>query len=231
MNSPVRVELEPQSGCPLAKEVVVMRPVEKMIAACAMAGFAALAHCRDGNGLTVDADKLYWPRWQGRLSLGNAMPASRIGQAPQATFNPASASLSLMTDYYLSGSLLGPARAGGFRATSGVMVAPRSQSLVGLLSSGQNGLPNVDRRRVFGQAAAALPGDASVDAPALPYLGVGYTGLSPRGGWSFNADLGLMSRGSAVKLGRVVAGGQSLDDTLRDMRWLPLLQLGVSYSF
>jgi hypothetical protein len=75
-----------------------------------------------------------------------------------------------------------------------------------------------------------LPGDQAVDTPTLPYLGVGYTGLSPRGGWSFNADLGLMSLnpGNAGKLGRVFGGGQSLDDTVRDMRWSPVVQLGVS---
>jgi len=78
-----------------------------------------------------------------------------------------------------------------------------------------------------------LPGDQAVDSPTLPYLGVGYTGLSPRGGWSFNADLGLvsLSPGNAVKLGRFLGGGQGLDETVRDMRWSPVMQLGVSYSF
>jgi predicted glycoside hydrolase/deacetylase ChbG (UPF0249 family) len=54
-----------------------------------------------------------------------------------------------------------------------------------------------------------------------------------RGGWSFNADLGLVSqtRNGAVKLGRVMTGSQSLDDAVREMRWSPLVQLGVSYSF
>ena len=59
-----------------------------------------------------------------------------------------------------------------------------------------------------------LPGDQYVDSPTLPYLGVGYTGLSPRGGWSFNADLGLMSlTPSCRQAGRFFGGGQGLDDT------------------
>jgi hypothetical protein len=37
--------------------------------------------------------------------------------------------------------------------------------------------------------------------------------------------------GNAAKLGGLPGGPQSLDDTLRDMRWQPILQLGVSYSF
>jgi hypothetical protein len=88
-------------------------------------------------------------------------------------------------------------------------------------------------RRVTGQATNVLPGDSSVDAPTLPYVGIGYTGLSPRGGWSFNADVGVvsLSPGNAAKLGRFFGGGQSLDDAVRDMRWSPVLQLGVSYSF
>ena len=47
------------------------------------------------------------------------------------------------------------------------------------------------------------------------------------------ADVGVMALnpGSAVKLGRVVGGNQSLDDVLREMRLSPLVQVGVSYSF
>jgi hypothetical protein len=36
---------------------------------------------------------------------------------------------------------------------------------------------------------------------------------------------------SAVRLGKVFNGTLTLDDTLREMRFSPLLQLGVSYSF
>ncbi|MEO7339001.1 MAG: hypothetical protein ABIV63_20700, partial [Caldimonas sp.] len=64
-------------------------------------------------------------------------------------------------------------------------------------------------------------------------FGIGYTGLSPHGGWSFRADLGLvsLSPGGAVRLGRLVTGNQNLDDAVRDLRLSPVMQLGVSYAF
>ena len=75
--------------------------------------------------------------------------------------------------------------------------------------------------------------DSAPEPGAAPYLGIGYTGLSSKGGWGFSADVGVvaLSPRSTVKLGRVLGGTQSLDDVLRDMRLSPLLQLGVSYSF
>ncbi|MEO7009922.1 MAG: hypothetical protein ABI156_12310 [Caldimonas sp.] len=140
-----------------------------------------------------------------------------------------SASLNLMSDYYLTGSLLGPKRAGGFRATGGVMIGPRAQAWAGPAGQG-NGF-GIERR--FGLSPSLVPADPSADSSSVPYFGLGYTGLSPSGGWSFSADLGLASLrpGGAVKLGRVFTGSQGLDDTLRDMHWSPMLQLGVSYSF
>ena len=66
-----------------------------------------------------------------------------------------------------------------------------------------------------------------------PYLGVGYSSMVAKSGWSFTADLGVVSRspGNVVRLGRVFNGGQSLDEVVRDMRLAPHVQLGVSYSF
>jgi hypothetical protein len=67
----------------------------------------------------------------------------------------------------------------------------------------------------------------------VPYLGVGYSSLVAKSGWSFTADLGVVSRspGNVVRLGRVFNGGQSLDEVVRDLRLAPHVQLGVSYSF
>jgi hypothetical protein len=66
-----------------------------------------------------------------------------------------------------------------------------------------------------------------------PYLGVGYTGASLRGGWGFTADIGLKglsaTSGSGLRLGRTPA--PAIDDTLRDLRLAPTLQLGVTYRF
>ena len=202
----------------------------KTLAALAMTGICGLAIGSDGTGLTVNPDNLNWPRWQGRLSLTTPVQNSGNG-APQIGNQTPSPSLSLMTDYYLTGSLLGPRRAGGFRATGGVMMGPRGQAWAGPLPGSQGNAFNV-QRRVFGQSPTVLPGDASNESSTLPYVGLGYTGLSPRGGWSFSADLGLVSTSAGgIKLGRAFSAGQTLDDPLRDSRWSPMLQLGVSYSF
>jgi hypothetical protein len=200
----------------------------RIAVACTLSGFAAIAHGSEGNGLTVDADHLNWSRWQGRISM--AAPAG--GRSGFVNALPApGASLSLMSDYYLTGSLLGPKRAGGFRATGGVMIGPRSQGWAGPAPTWQGNGFGIERR--FGLSPSLVPADPSTDSSSVPYFGLGYTGLSPSGGWSFSADLGLVSLrpGGAVKLGRVFTGSQGLDVTLRDMHWSPLLQLGVSYSF
>lgn len=178
---------------------------------------ACAAQASEGSGITPSAEQLPWARWQGRMSIGAEQAGLKLN------------TVSLMGDYYFTGSLLGTRRSGGFRATSGLLLGPRTQSWLG-----QPGL-NAGRSfsiatQVFGQtgtlpAAGETPGDNAT----LPYLGLGYTGLSLRGGWSFNADLGLVARspGNVVKFGR----NQSLDDSVRELRLSPLLQFGVSYSF
>ena len=202
-----------------------MQGLERSLAAGAFAALAVGVQAADGSGLTVSPDDLYWPRWQTRMSVLPAPASTSLGGPVKAA---AASSLGLMSDYYMTGSLLGPRRAGGFRATSGVVIGPRAQAwtLGGGSAWGAE-------RRGLGPAPVVLPGDSTVETATLPYLGVGYTGLSARGGWSFSADLGVMSLApsGAVKLGKVFNGSQSLDDTLRDMRWSPVLQLGVSYSF
>ena len=208
-----------------------MRPFERRLLACALAGYAGLGQAADGNGLTLAAENAYWPRWQGRLALGAPLgqaPASSTGLSGTGT---SPANLSLLGDYYLTGSWLGPKRAGGFRATSGIIVGARSPFLVPP-SLSTPPLASGGDRRTF-DTLPALGADAAADTSASPYLGFGYTGLSARGGWSFSADLGLVSqtRNGVVRLGRVFSGSQNLDDAVRDLRLAPLLQLGVSYAF
>lgn len=173
------------------------------------------------------ADSAAWSRFQGRLSLGTAAAPWRPG-ADSAAAKLGSASL--MGDYYFSRSLVGARQLGGFRATSGLIFGPRS-----LLGSAQGGFASGGAfsigSRSIGQAPLPLAGDSAWDTTTAPYLGVGYTNLSVRNGWSFNADLGLVGHGSGARLGRGLTGGQSLDDAVREMRMTPLLQLGVTYAF
>ena len=120
-----------------------------------------------------------------------------------------------MADYYLTSTLYQGA-SGGLRATSGVLFGPRSSTLA---APGSGGLFSIDRRTLPALA------DGSVDTATQPYLGIGYTGLSLKGGWGFSADVGVL----AGRFGRNL--GQSLDDQVRELRLAPVLQLGVSYSF
>jgi len=167
-----------------------------------------------GEGLVADPDRVPWARFQARVLPSTAAPGWRSELAPMERTGLRVASLGLLGDVYLGRSSADPDRAPrGFRATSGLIVGAR-QPLLG--SSG----------------IALSPGDAG-DSTTVPYLGVGYSSLVARSGWSFSADLGVVSRspGNVVRLGRVFNGAQSLDDVVRDMRLAPHVQLGVSYSF
>lgn len=170
-----------------------------------------------------------WAQLQGRVSFGSATSAaSRIGTQEMDGRTPG---MSLMGDYYFTSSLLGAGTLGGFRATSGLIVGPRSQAWAGQPGLGAGGAFSVGTR-LFG--SAALPAslrDPASETAAMTYFGVGYTGLSGRGGWSFSADLGVAAPGpGAVQLGRAF-GGQNLDDAVRDVRMRAMFQLGVSYAF
>lgn len=188
------------------------------------------AWAAQGDGLTASPDQLSWGRWQGRVSLGSMVPwQASLGRSESMGLKVDR--VGLVGDYYFSRSLVGHQISGGFRTTGGVFYGPRSQLAAGRLSIGGAGVLAVDR-----QVSGLVDGygaDAASDVATLPYLGVGYSGLSLKGGWSFNADLGMMalSPGNSVKFGRVVGGSQSLDDVVREMRLAPVLQLGVSYSF
>ena len=172
---------------------------------------ATPAMALEGDSLSLNPDQLPWARWQGRLSLGNATPI-KVSSA------------SLMGDYYFGRSLVG---AGGFRATSGLIFGPRTTLATGQPGPAAGGAFSIGSR-LFGQSAMPYTSDTSGDNATLPYLGLGYTGLSARSGWSFSADLGLVAQTPG---GIKVIRSQALDDAVREMRLAPLLQLGVSYAF
>lgn len=186
-------------------------------------GPAAATDAIDGSG-----NQASWSAWQGRLSLGSSLATWQIG-TPLASDVRRSASL--MGDYYFGRSLAGIGSVGGFRATSGLIFGPR-----GLLATGQptfaagSGLSLGSALPVASRTLAV--NDSGGDFATLPYLGLGYTGLSARSHWSFSADLGWVAQspGGALRLGRGGAGA-SLDDLVRELRVTPLFQLGVSYAF
>jgi hypothetical protein len=75
----------------------------------------------------------------------------------------------------------------------------------------------------------------AADGSALPYVGVGYTGLFGKRnltglGWGFSADLGLAPR-SPVRFGNAPGIQPSAGELARDLHLNPMLHLGVSYAF
>ncbi|MEO7150181.1 MAG: hypothetical protein ABIX46_00495 [Burkholderiaceae bacterium] len=192
------------------------------------------------HGLPARADESgsntpAWARWQGRVSL-----ALSPADAGASWFGSGSSGLkveraSLLGDYYFAETLPTTQRAGGFRATSGVIAGSRAPLWAGQASlTAARGLLGVERQ-VRGGAWGVPPSllDSGVDTSPVPYFGLGYTGLSRRSRWSFSADLGMVARspGNVIKLGRVFTGSQGVDDLLRELRLAPMLQLGMSYSF
>lgn len=180
----------------------------------------------EGTGIVADANRLPWPRFQGRIAY-TAVPSWRsdFGSAEASGLKVGGASL--MGDVYFGASPR------GFRATSGVLVGARhglwGSTLPAAVSPHRLGV----ERRFPGATALGAPVDTASESATLPYVGIGYSSMPSRAGWSFSADFGLMSLapGNAVRLGRVFSGSQSLDDVVRDMRFAPVIQLGVSYSF
>jgi hypothetical protein len=152
------------------------------------------AWAQGATGLRID-DVSTTPRLLARLSMGSHAWAGQSGL--------------LLGDYYFSGTRLGSAdRAGGLRATSGVLLGQRAAVL---------GAPGAIQNTVNDLWAAT------------PYVGIGWTSTSLRGGWGFSADLGLAAR--TGNGGLRVSPTQSLDDALRELRLLPTIQVGVSYAF
>ncbi len=205
----------------------LFRPTQLALAASALLLFAPLAPAQSadaGPGLRNDAG---WPRWQGRLGLSSSLSDPLNGGASRD-------SLSLLGDYYFVQQGLAPRSryAGGFRATGGLFIGPRIGAWSALPASpAELGSGFSAQRRSFNLwGPAGVADDAG--SSSVPYVGVGYTGLSALratgGGWSFSADLGLMALQprSAVRFGQ-----QSLGDTLRELQLSPLLQVGVSYAF
>jgi hypothetical protein len=181
----------------------------------------------EGGGLTADASRVPWATFQSRIGYAPGAPGWRADLAPLERSGLQIGSVGLLGDVYFGAARAAPgAPASGFRATSGVLIGARSPLL---------GSAGTADRRLFGASAAApiAPVDPALDNATVPYLGIGYSNLWGKSGWSFSADLGVVSQSpaSVVRFGRVFGGSQSLDDVIRDMRLAPVVQLGVSYSF
>jgi len=163
------------------------------------------------------------PRWQARLQLssadGSADTTLRLGGSRILSAN-------LLGDYYLTQSGMSGV-SGGLRATGGLLYGPLSlaQSSGGLALG--SGPVSAGRRSLMvgGSDAYSLEPNGN-----LSYVGLGYTGRVRNSGFAFSADLGLMSGSySGLRLGR--SNAQGYEDATRDLRFKPLLQLGLAYSY
>lgn len=163
------------------------------------------------------------PRWQARLQLSAANTGS---DTTHLLGGSRVLSANLLGDYYLTSSGFTGLR-GGLRATGGLLLGPvsMSQSSGGLaLGSG----PVAAGRRSLSLSSM----DAYTLEPSanLSYFGIGYTGRVQGSGLAFSADLGLMSGSyGGLRLGR--SNAQGFEDAMRDLRFKPLLQLGLAYSY
>ena len=205
------------------------------ICAAAAAGALARADARaEGDGLSANADRFAWARFQSRIAFAPGAPGWRADFAPMERTGLQIGSLGLLGDVYLgSAKAAAGTPAVGFRATSGILIGARSPLLSAATTPSAGGL-YASNRRLFGASPGTLvASETSVDSSTVPYIGIGYSNLSTKSGWSFSADLGVVSQspGNVVRFGRVFGGSQSLDDVVRDMRLAPVVQLGVSYSF
>lgn len=163
------------------------------------------------------------PRWQARLQLSAADAGSdarpRLGASRILSAN-------LLGDYYLTNSGFS-GLGGGLRATGGLLLGPLSlsQSSGGLALG--NGPISAGRRSL---SLGSLDAYALEPSANLSYVGIGYTGRVHGSGFAFSADLGLMSGNyGSLRLGR--SSAQGFEDAMRDLRFKPLLQLGLAYSY
>jgi len=183
-------------------------------------GAAMPAVAGNGQGLSVDGDRVGWPLWQARLQMAVEPLNPALASFEGATLRPRSASL--FGDYYVTRPYLG--ETGGLRVTSGLVAGTRGA----VFGPGQASQPgNFGFSSVTRPSLGATPLDPGGDSTLTwPYLGIGYSDSSLRSGWGFSADVGLAAKN--ISAARSL-GNQPLDDMVRDMRLTPVLQLGVSY--
>jgi hypothetical protein len=189
--------------------------MSRLTLASTLLALAALPGWATAQGLTVSESAWSLPRVQARIGLTMAQPTD--GQAPSSQQVSV-----LLGDYYFSRARLGISDvSSGFRATSGVWLGQRSIAL---------GMPALAGSQSLSASARSVRTLDPATEPwsAVPYLGVGWSGTSLRGGWGVTADFGFAARPAT---GLRPSNAQGLDDLLRELRLTPVLHLGVSYAF
>lgn len=195
--------------------------------AAVLAGSVCIAGAASAQqGLQLKPNPNAFSNWQARLQVSQSQDDD--GTSYDARRGSRLLSANLLADYYLTGSGLGANTRGGLRATGGLMLGPMSllQSSGGLAlgrGAALNGSLSAGRRSL-----SLLTGPEREPNLSLSYVGVGYTSYSLRSGWGFSADVGVIGNGApGLRLGN--SAPQS--DLSSDLRYKPIVQVGVSYSF
>lgn len=194
---------------------------------------AGMGTASAGEGLWVPQDHTPWPRWQGRVAIDANTPLWRSELLRYPAAGLKAQGLGVVGDYYFASAPLGSRGAGGFRATSGILLGSARTSLGALPVNGSGSALTLGRRNVTLASGLSENEAGAWSHQLVPYLGLGYSGLTGRSGWGFAADLGVMgvAPNAGVRLGRAAPGAPTVDDLLRDLRFAPVIQFGVSYSF
>ncbi len=166
-----------------------------------------------------------WPRWQARLGLATTASAIDPGTHWHASAGQ------LLGDYFWSGLRpAGASRSGGFRATGGLLLGQRSLALGTPTLSASQGMSLTLSR--IARPSTGLGDVTSEPWSVAPYVGIGYSGISLRGGWGFTADVGLAGATGGLRTRRDATFSlQGAEDLLRELRLTPVLQVGASYAF
>ena len=183
---------------------------------------ASIAAGAQTGSLAVSEQAWSGPRLQARVGINASLSADGGNASWQQQGGL------VLGDYYFSRTRLGDGLvSSGFRATSGLLLGQRSMALgAPALANGQG-----VNLTVLRQTRTAVAGSDSANEAwsAVPYVGVGWSGISQRGGWGVSADFGFAGR--SLGNSGLRAGTQGVDDLLRELRLTPLLHLGVSYAF
>ena len=181
------------------------------------------------EGLVPPDGRDLWPQWQARITVNTSTlaPVSLTGVLDSAPRGLPQLG-ALVGDYYFDApGLRLPASLGGLRATGGLLAGSRGLAW----GMGSALRPSSHFGLAWTGGLSAQMGDSTPDP--LPYVGLGYTGMSLKGGWGISADLGLVAEYSAAtaRPTRSLFGVQGMDNAVRDLRLSPVLQIGISYAF
>jgi hypothetical protein len=193
------------------------------------AAVAPIGRAQAADGLSPPPGTDVWPQWQARITVNTATLAPVTLAPSRDAARTAVQSGAVLGDFYLDApGLRLPQSLGGLRATGGLLLGARG------LAPGGGAVSAASGRFGLVLQNAGLPATVADGATdAVPYLGIGYTGLAAKGGWGVTADVGLVAENpaGASRMGRAVFGNSGFEGALRELRLSPVLQLGVRYAF